>query len=306
MFGRRSSRDSDLATVAQRRLKALAQQFELASSRAGPDPAPDSSAANSKPADITNGTLTRASSPLLPDAARAQPGRHARPGVVRWWLTPHQVIVVTLLVVVGLLALVWWVLRSVPDPEPVQLTSERQLPTSAPTHTNSGAPPVSTPAGGASDPAGTGTVTLIVDVTGKVRRPGIVELPAGSRVIDALRAAGGARPRVDTDTLNLARVLVDGEQIVVGQRVPLVPGALPTSGALPALPGSTPGSPLPVNLNLATQVDLEALPGIGPVTATAILAWRTEHGGFSTVDELLEVSGIGEATLAEISPYIHV
>jgi competence protein ComEA len=244
---------------------------------------------------------------LLPDAARAQqPGRHVRPGVVRWWLTPHQVIVVTLLVVVGLLALVWWVLRSVPDPEPVQLTSERQLPTRAPTDTNSGAPPVSTPAGGASDPAVTGTVTLIVDVTGKVRRPGIVELPAGSRVIDALKAAGGARPRVDTGTLNLARILVDGEQIVVGQRVPVVPGALPTPGALPALPGSTPGSPLLVNLNLATQLDLEALPGIGPVTATAILAWRTEHGGFSTVDELLEVSGIGEATLAEISPYVHV
>ncbi|MGH3506032.1 MAG: ComEA family DNA-binding protein, partial [Nocardioidaceae bacterium] len=97
-------------------------------------------------------------------------------------------------------------------------------------------------------------------------------------------------------------------QIVVGRRVPAFPGAyLPAApGELPSQPGSTLGAPAQVNLNLATQVDLEALPGIGPVTATAILAWRTEHGSFTSVDELLEVSGIGEATLAEISPYVHV
>jgi competence protein ComEA len=142
---------------------------------------------------------------------------------------------------------------------------------------------------------------LVVDVAGKVRRPGIVELPPGSRVIDAVRAAGGARPRADTAGINLARLLVDGEQIVVGLEPPTVLGAIPPTGA----PG-TPSAVAPVNLNRATQVDLEALPGIGPVTATAILAWRSEHGAFTSVDELLEVSGIGDATLADISPYVYV
>jgi competence protein ComEA len=142
---------------------------------------------------------------------------------------------------------------------------------------------------------------LVVDVAGKVRRPGIVELPAGSRVIDALHAAGGPRPRVDTSALNLARVLVDGEQIVVGLDVPVVPGPLPTATA-----GGTPTAVSPVDINVATQVELESLPGIGPVTATAILAWRTEHGAFTSVEELLEVSGIGEATLSEIVPYVYV
>ena len=138
---------------------------------------------------------------------------------------------------------------------------------------------------------------LIVDVTGKVRRPGIVELPAGSRVIDALKAAGGARPRVDTGTLNLARILVDGEQIVVGG---------PAGASGPAVPGG-PGSPATgalVSLNTADQAALESLPGVGPVTAAAILQWRTEHGPFTAVEQLLEVSGIGEATLAELQPHV--
>ncbi len=151
---------------------------------------------------------------------------------------------------------------------------------------------------------------LIVDVAGKVRRPGIVELPAGSRVVDALEAAGGVRPDVDTAALNLARPLVDGEQIVVGLSVPAVASASPSAmpppgGPVPALPTPS-GAIARVNLNTATQVELETLPGIGPVTAQAILTWRTENGGFTSVDELLEVSGIGEATLAELTPHVHV
>jgi competence protein ComEA len=139
-----------------------------------------------------------------------------------------------------------------------------------------------------------------VDVAGKVRRPGIATLPLGSRVIDALEAAGGARPGIRLGTLNLARVLADGEQIVVGQPAP--PGvaasaaSAPTSGAA----GSTPM----VNINTASQAELEELPGVGPVTAQAILAFRTENGAFSAVDELLEVSGIGDATLAEMAPFV--
>jgi competence protein ComEA len=154
----------------------------------------------------------------------------------------------------------------------------------------------STPSPGA--PAPPAATSLVVDVTGKVRRPGIVELPAGSRVVDALEAAGGARPRADVSALNLARLLVDGEQIVVGVDVP--------AGASPAAPGGTGdlGTETPtVNLNTGTAEQLEALPGVGPVTAAAIIEWRTQHGAFTSIDELLEVAGIGEATLAEIEPF---
>jgi competence protein ComEA len=150
---------------------------------------------------------------------------------------------------------------------------------------------------GAEDPAATGSVT--VDVAGKVRRPGIAVLDPGSRVVDALKAAGGARDGVDLSGLNLARVLVDGEQILVGEPAPvgLAASAVPSAGA--------PGGPL-VNLNTASEAELEALPEVGPVTAQAILAWRTQHGGFSSVDELLEVDGIGDATLGQLAPYVTV
>ena len=150
---------------------------------------------------------------------------------------------------------------------------------------------------GSADPATAGSVT--VDVAGKVRRPGIAVLDSGSRVVDALKAAGGARSGVDLSGLNLARVLVDGEQILVGEPAPvgLAASAVPSAGA--------PGGPL-VNLNTASQGELEALPEVGPVTAQAILAWRTEHGGFTSVDELLEVDGIGDATLGQLAPYVTV
>lgn len=155
--------------------------------------------------------------------------------------------------------------------------------------------PSGTSPGGTSTPAG----EVVVDVAGKVRRPGIVRLPTGSRVVDALEAAGGPRRGVDLTGLNLARILVDGEQVVVGQPAP--PG--PAAGATP---GATPVGGTLVNLNTATQAELESLPGVGPVTATSILDWRAEHGAFSSVDELLEVSGIGDATLAEIAPHVTI
>ena len=129
-------------------------------------------------------------------------------------------------------------------------------------------------------------------MTGKVRRPGIVVLDTGARVVDALEAAGGERKGVDLSTLNLARVLVDGEQIVVGATQAAVP-AVPSGSAVPGAPTTL------VNLNTASQAELETLPDVGPVTALAILAWRDEHGGFTSVDELLEVDGIGETTLEQ-------
>jgi competence protein ComEA len=144
---------------------------------------------------------------------------------------------------------------------------------------------------------------IVVDVAGKVRRPGIATLPVGSRVVDALEAAGGARRGARLGTLNLARVLADGEQVVVG--VP-APAGVAASAAANGSSSSTQGSGAVtalVNINTATQAELEALPDVGPVTAQAIIDFRAENGTFTAVEELLEVSGIGDATLAKIAPH---
>ena len=151
-------------------------------------------------------------------------------------------------------------------------------------------------ASGGASPASGGDVT--VDVAGKVRRPGLTTLPAGSRVADALKEAGGPRGRVDLSALNLARVLVDGEQILVGRAAQ--PGGI-AAGASTAAPD--PSGAL-VSLNTATLEQLETLPGVGPVTAQKILDWRGANGAFSSVDQLLDIDGIGDKTLAEIAPHV--
>ena len=128
---------------------------------------------------------------------------------------------------------------------------------------------------------------VVVAVAGLVVRPGLVRLPAGSRVADALAAVGGPTPGASTDLLNLARKLVDGEQVLVGVDPP--PGA-------PAGPAGAGGPPGPLDLNAASVSDLDALPGIGPVLAQRIVDWRTENDRFDSVEQLREVTGIGEAT----------
>lgn len=149
-----------------------------------------------------------------------------------------------------------------------------------------------------SPPAASGVV--VVDVVGRVRRPGLVRLPAGSRVADAVDGAGGALPGTDLSSLNLARVLVDGEQIGVGRAI--VAGSAPSaSGAAPV--GRT-GAP--VNLNSATVEQLDALPGVGPVLAQRIVQWRALHGRFQSVDQLNDVSGIGAATFADLKLLVTV
>ncbi|MER7191674.1 ComEA family DNA-binding protein [Streptomyces flaveolus] len=143
---------------------------------------------------------------------------------------------------------------------------------------------------------------IVVDVGGKVREPGIHRLPAGARVEDALRAAGGVRPGTKTDGLNRARFLVDGEQVIVGAPVP--PGAgTGVGGTGPGGPAGTvagAGPTAPVSLNTATVDQLETLPGVGPVLAQHIVDYRTQHGGFRSVDELREVNGIGERRFADL------
>lgn len=159
--------------------------------------------------------------------------------------------------------------------------------------------------GGASGGAGGGptgaAAQVVVHIVGQVAHPGLVTLPAGARVADAIRAAGGALETADLGGVNLARILVDAEQVVVpkpGEWVPSSSGGAPTGG------GS--GSGGLVNLNAATLSDLDGLPGIGPVLAQRILDWRTEHQRFSSVDELGEVPGIGPKLLAQLRSKVRV
>ncbi|MFP8960133.1 helix-hairpin-helix domain-containing protein [Streptomyces nanhaiensis] len=183
--------------------------------------------------------------------------------------------------------------RSRPAPSPAFPPEPTSVPASA------AAPG---PAPGAASAGG----TLLVDVAGEVRRPGVHRLPAGARVADALRAAGGVRPGTDLHGLNRARPLADGEQIVVGEP--------PTAAAVPHPPaaaggggGGGGGGPAvggPVSLNSATADQLDALPGIGPVMAQRIIDHRAERGGFSSVEELREVTGIGERRFAELKPLV--
>jgi competence protein ComEA len=204
-------------------------------------------------------------------------------------LGPAHLALVAVVVAAGLAVTCWWVVRG-----DAQTIAAPIAP--APASGLASAVASAGPAPPSASASAAGTVT--VDVTGKVRRPGIVVLDLGARVVDAIEAAGGARRGIDLGSVNLARVLVDGEQILVG----IAPVAEISSAGVP---GSSPTGPL-VNLNTAGQAELETLPDVGPVTAEAILAWRSEHGGFTAVDELLEVDGIGEATLATITPHVTV
>ena len=299
----------EVSEVARRRLELL--QAELAGLRVEPDREPD----REQQAGDHEEFWTREQPPLVGPAALGvpapvrEPGRHARgvragPGYrVPGWLAErvpaalrgrvglsgqHGVVVLAL---VGLALVVagWLAVRSgahadaVPPP---------RLVTAAGSATAEPSPAV--PAGTAAAAVPTGQV--VVDVAGKVRRPGIVTLPAGSRVQDAIRRAGGPRPGVVLTSLNLARPLVDGEQVLVGQ--PAVPGVAPSAA------GGSPAAGALVNLNAAGLSELDTLPGVGPVTAQKILDWRTQHGTFTSVDELLEVDGIGDKTLADIAPHV--
>ena len=130
---------------------------------------------------------------------------------------------------------------------------------------------------------------LVVNVVGAVRRAGLYRLPQGSRIADAVARAGGATRKADLALVNLAAPLADGTQIVVPART----RAAPQSGGAPSAAG-------PVHLNTATLEDLDALPGVGPVTAQKILDYRAQHGAFASVDELDAIPGIGPTRLDQL------
>ena len=153
-------------------------------------------------------------------------------------------------------------------------------------------------AGAVGSPGMAAGATLAVDVVGRVRHPGLVRLAQGSRVVDAIEAAGGTTAGAELEAVNLARKVVDGEQIRIprhGEAPPAAGGAAPATGAAPAAgdPGGAGQPGVPIDLNTATAEQLDTLPGIGEVTANQIIAYRTEHP-FRSVDDLRQVPGIGD------------
>ncbi|HKS53022.1 MAG TPA: ComEA family DNA-binding protein [Pseudonocardiaceae bacterium] len=167
-----------------------------------------------------------------------------------------------------------WRERPVPEPAPVLplVTAAKAVPSPGPAH------------------------EVVISVVGRVARPGLIHLPDGARVAEALAAVGGALPGTDLMGLNIARRLSDGEQLLVGMAPP--PEQLATD--------QVPGARQVVDLNTATLEQLDSLPGVGTVTAQRILDWRAAHGRFTSVDQLREVSGIGPARLTQLKHRVRV
>jgi competence protein ComEA len=216
-----------------------------------------------------------------------------------WLLDPGRrgvkaLAAVAVLVVIIAAVLAW---RARPRVDPVDVPPVDAQAAAAST----GRPEAPAPAG-ARPSAG---ADIVVAVGGKVRKPGLVRLPPGARVADALQAAGGADAGVDVAALNLARKVVDGELIMVGVTPP--PGAATGPAAAPG--GGVPAGGGPagqVNLNTATLADLDTLPGVGPVLAQRILDARTAQGGFKSVSDLRKVDGIGDSRYEQLKDLVVV
>ena len=200
-------------------------------------------------------------------------------------LSRGELVGLVLVVVATLVGAGLWYVRSLP--RPVEIAA----PSSAMSPAVSGAPLAAS--------ASPSPTTIIVDVAGWVRKPGVYEFATGDRVIDAVNRAGGARHGADLTSLNLAAPLADGTQVVVPKQ-----GVTTTASGSTGTTGS--GGTAMVNINTASESELESLNGVGPALAAAIIQYRTEHGPFQGVDDLDDVSGIGPVTLEELRPFVTV
>lgn len=228
-------------------------------------------------------------------------------------LSPRRLVVGSM--VLAVLGVASWRLLAPPAPPP-----EMSLPFASTTSvvgpdgpveaTGSGVAGSTDAASGA--PGADGLVEVVVHVAGAVARPGVQRLPVGSRVIDAIDAAGGALPDADLVRVNLAAGLADGQQVFVprvGEAPPVAVGAPAGNDAAAGIgsaDASGAGSGRPVNLNTASLEELDTLPGVGPTTAQAIVSWRESNGRFASVEQLLDVRGIGEAKLDQLRDLVVV
>lgn len=235
--------------------------------------------------------LPMAAGPVDPAASRRDDGesigRSWLPGPAAFDPGRRGVRVLAVVTAVVALAAAGWAWRSRPQTEPV----------AAETAIEASGTPTTDPAGG----PGAGDAELVVAVAGRVRQPGLVRLPAGARVADALAGAGGALPGVDVSLLNLARKVTDGELILVGVSAP--PGQPGAGAPIAGVPGAGDGK---INLNTADVGQLDTLPGVGPVLAQRIIDHREQHGPFRSVSDLRRVSGIGEARYQELKDLVTV
>ncbi|WP_165362511.1 helix-hairpin-helix domain-containing protein [Promicromonospora panici] len=229
-----------------------------------------------------------------PTDPRAEQGTH------RWALTGTTAVVAVVAVLLLGLGVAAFSLGAGDGAEPLTSVAAGEESSGESASPFAESAPGSTPPGAGPAPSTSAHGGLLVHVVGAVSEPGLVTVPDGARVADALQAAGGATRKADLTALNLARSVVDGEQLYVPEPGETVPGAgAPADGGQIA-PGGTPEAGGAVDINTADAVALEALPGVGPSIAQAIVEWREANGPFASVDELEDVPGIGPATLDEI------
>ena len=222
------------------------------------------------------------------DSALTDEDEPAEPSVARF--LPGGATVAALIIVVVLISAVG-VWRHAASRERAQAFAQ----SSSEGEESESAPVAAGPSPSASASAGDNADDVVVYVSGAVASPGVLTLPATSRVIDAITAAGGATPEADLESINLARILVDGEQIRVG-----VVGESPPPASSAA--GPTAGTGTCVRLATATEDELQTLPGIGPALATRIISYRATHPRLSSVEELDDVPGIGPSLIEKIRP----
>lgn len=243
--------------------------------------------------------------PHEPERVSVEPERPAFSvgASARWTEWRHEPRLLTIaLVVVVIGAGAWWIRLSSGEPSGAAPRASKGASTAT-----SDAPHPS-----AASTSTTAPTTFVVDVVGAVRRPGVVSLPGAARVVDAVTAAGGALANADLDRINLAAHLVDGMRIAVPRRGAPADPAAPTNdpgapaGGGASGPSGTPTASAPLDLNTATEAQLEALPGIGPSLAQAILQEREREGGFKTVDDLRRVRGIGDVRFAQLKELVTV
>lgn len=276
MMSGRAAPEPVMSDVVRKRLEALLAEIPARRAIMDSPPLEDDDADG----DAQESRSGRGSSEVLPPAAAAAIARTSvsRAAERAWTFTREHLAAVAIILLTGCLWAGYSVLQARSTPVAVAVPTVMSSPGPTPTPTPS----------------------IQVHVIGAVKRPGVVSVPEGSRVADAIDAAGGLDAAADPGELNLAAVIADGSQIAIGtQRKPRGEIHSTASEGVDSAAGS-------INLNTATVAQLDTLPGVGPVTAQKIIDWREANKRFARVEELQEIDGIGPKSYAEIAPHVRV